>query len=954
MDSAPALETVYQAVYSLYNNSNPSDSSKASSWLEELQKSVYAWKIADEMLQQKRDIESCYFAAQTMRTKIQQSFHELPAEAHTSLRDSLLDHISQINENTNTAIVTQLCLAMAALTIQMVSWHKPVVDLINRYGGRSSSLWPLLEILTVLPEEVKSRSLRLGTSRRDQVMVELKATADTVAEFLKMCLKDGSDNVLVRVTIFRCFTSWITAGAIPLRVIPTSDIVAYVFQVLGDHTAGSLLHESAADCLCVILQALQDDDTINRDNNCDLSAQQYQQLQMCLFTNVMDLEQPYHLSVVHEDMEKSINYCRIFTELAETFIDTIIEGSMDGKQHYAIQILDLVLMCLGHHDFEVAQITFHLWYRLSEAIYQRNSEDLNIVFRPQFQRLIAALCRHCQMEPDHLGLVEEGGGGEEFADFRKRASELVKDVVFVVGSSNCFRQMFTSLTGGPGPQGLPVPAPTWDTVEAALFIMQAVAKNILPEESDIVPKVVEAILNLPENTHIAVRHISIVLLGELCEWINDHPPSLEPILNTLLTCLNQKGLGNAAANALLSICTVCSDRMAPHFNVLLQIARSLDNFNLSVEGSINLLKGVSWILAILPKAEIEPAMKELCWFQAMPLCQLMQSKVPVEKGTKTDPAIWLDRLSVIFRYTNPHIEDENAPHPCRMVIIEMWPVLSNVCTQYQHDPRLMERVCRCLRFAVRCVGKQLAHLLKPLVEQIVQLYATHQHSSFLYLGSILVDEYATDIDCVSGLLNMLEALVGPTFTILQEEDGLKNHPDTVDDLFRLCDRFLQRAPVPFLHSSIIGSVIDCALMACSLDHRDANASVMKFFYDLIHSACCFEKNSDFTIRQQLVRDILAEKGQTLVMRLLHSSVFSLPAYMASDVADVLLKINLTDRQLFSKWLEEAIKSMPLQNTDGSPTATNEELVQLHNTIISAEKTSKPVATALKMFARYYR
>lgn len=72
----------------------------------------------------------------------------------------------------------------------------------------------------------------------------------------------------------------------------------------------------------------------------------------------------------------------------------------------------------------------------------------------------------------------------------------------------------------------------------------------------------------------------------------------------------------------------------------------------------------------------------------------------------------------------------------------------------------------------------------------MQLYAAHQHSCFLYLGSILVDEYATDSECVSGLLKMLEAFIGPTFNILQQQDGLKNHPDTVDDLFRLCARYI--------------------------------------------------------------------------------------------------------------------------------------------------------------------
>lgn len=47
----------------------------------------------------------------------------------------------------------------------------------------------------------------------------------------------------------------------------------------------------------------------------------------------------------------------------------------------------------------------------------------------------------------------------------------MKDVVFIVGSSNCFRQMFLSLQA---------PGVTWDVTEAALFLMQALAKIISP------------------------------------------------------------------------------------------------------------------------------------------------------------------------------------------------------------------------------------------------------------------------------------------------------------------------------------------------------------------------------------------------------------------------------------------------------------------------------------------
>ncbi|CAB0015473.1 unnamed protein product, partial [Nesidiocoris tenuis] len=69
---------------------------------------------------------------------------------------------------------------------------------------------------------------------------------------------------------------------------------------------------------------------------------------------------------------------------------------------------------------------------------------------------------------------------------------------------------------------------------------------------------------------------------------------------------------------------------------------------------------------------------------------------------------------------------------------------------------------------------------------MVTLYAQHQHSCFLYLGSILVDEYANEPGCIQGLLEMLQAFMPPTFALLQAPNGLKNHPDTVDDLFRLC------------------------------------------------------------------------------------------------------------------------------------------------------------------------
>jgi transportin-3 len=90
------------------------------------------------------------------------------------------------------------------------------------------------------------------------------------------------------------------------------------------------------------------------------------------------------------------------------------------------------------------------------------------------------------------------------------------------------------------------------------------------------------------------------------------------------------------------------------------------------------------------------------------------------KGTKTDPVFWVDRLSALFR--NPTVHDKDGTvveHPCSIAICQdLWPAISKVCDKYKADPRIMERVCRCLRYAVRCVGKHSHPFLEPLVVQV--------------------------------------------------------------------------------------------------------------------------------------------------------------------------------------------------------------------------------------------
>ncbi|MFT7814910.1 transportin-3 [Arapaima gigas] len=948
----PSLQLVYHAVQALYHDPDPAGKERASLWLGELQRSMYAWEISDQLLQLQQDVESCYFAAQTMKMKIQMSFYELPSETHNALRDSLLSHIQNLKD-LSPIIITQLALAIADLALQMASWKGCVHTLIEKYSNDIASLPFLMEILTVLPEEVHSRSLRIGANRRTEIIEDLAYYSSTVVTLLVSCAEKAGNDEKMLIKVFRCLGSWFNLGVLDSNFMANNRLLIILFQVLQQDETPTNLHEAASDCVCSALYAIE-----NVDSNMALATQ--------LFHGVLTLETAYHMAVAREDLDKVLNYCRIFTELCETFLETIVRNPGQGMGD--LRTLELLLICAGHPQYEVAEISFNFWYRLGEHLYKTSDPVLHGLFRPYIQRLLHGLARHCQLDPDHEGVPEDT---DDFGEFRMRVSDLVKDVIFLVGSMECFSQLYSTLKEG---------NPPWEVTEAVLFIMAAIAKSVDPalaprsENNPTVTEVLEQVVLLPQTVHIAVRYTSIELVGEMSEVVDRNPRFLDPVLSYLMKGLGEKPLASVAAKALHNICSVCRDHMAQHFRSLLDIARALDSFALSSDAAVGLLKGTALVLARLPLDKIAECLSDLCDVQVMALKKAsttywLISQVP-SNGKSSDPTVWLDRLAVIFRHTNPIVENGQI-HPCQKVIQEVspcccaaadrsgmafdhlcapqiWPVLSETLNKHQADNRIVERCCRCLRFAVRCVGKGSAALLQPLVtQQMVSVYQVYPHSCFLYLGSILVDEYGMEEGCRQGLLDMLQALCMPTFRLLESPNGLRNHPDTVDDLFRLATRFVQRSPVTLLSSQIIVHLIQCAVAAASLDHRDANCSVMKFIRDLVHTGVANDHEDDFEVRKQLISQAMGQHGQLLVTQLINSSCFCLPPYTLPDVAEVIWEIMLFDRPTFCRWLESALKGLPKETSGGAVTVTNKQLTDFHKQVTSAEECKQTPGPAVQ-------
>lgn len=916
----PSVDQVRAVISALYNDSDPGGKEKASQWLQELQRSVYAWEIADQLLRLNINVETSYFAAQTMRTKVQYYFHELQPAQYQSLKVSLLDHLFTLH-GVSHAIVTQLCLTLADLAVQMPQWKEVVNDLSQRFGTTVERLPVLLEILTVLPEEVGSHHLRVGANRRDEVIHELRASAATVLSLLTACVSQFPNDSNVKVRMFRCAGSWVTLSAFPPAEFVQSDLLKSTFSTLHEADSSDMLHEVAADFVC---------NSLYTSENLD----KQRQLAEGLFKFVMELPPAYEKAVQSEDFDRALNLCRVFTEMGESFLPVIVESP--GRDLGDLRTLSIILACVKHYQYEVAEVTFNFWYRLSEALFKGEDEAKTALFRPYFESLFEALCVHCRLETDAQGIPDDS---DEFGEFRLRVADLIKDCVFIVGSGNCFSQMYNSIVQ----QGNTIP---WEATEAILFVMSTVARNV-PLDFEIVGHVLPVVLNLPSSCHVAVRHTNIKVVGELAEWIEKHPDYLDPVLQYLLSSIQDPKLSSVSASAIESLCMSCFTQMTKYFDVLAQVVIAADSLSISHDSYIGLLKGVCKVLEGIHNDKLSEGLHSICRIHITSLKQILSAPV----NSYPDPTLWLDRLAATFRYINPKV-DNGKVHPALVVVEEVWPILSSICDKYRADLKIIERCCRCIRFAIRCLGKSAINLLSPLVSQMVGVYGTNPHSCFLYLGSILVDEYGDESGCVPGLIGMTMAFCGPAFQLLSREKGMIEHPDTIDDLFRLCGRCLQKCPLAFLKCEVAVPAIHCAVVASTLEHRDANLSVMKFLKSLIN--CASEKSqNDFQERLTLVQKILAVHGQNIITGLIQACAGALPSYMVLDVAEVLWEFLTFCREETSKWVQVSLQNIQTQSVPGSVIATPQQLQEFHNALIGSPNQDA-VWKASKRFSRLFR
>ncbi|KAK6056479.1 exportin 1-like protein, partial [Cooperia oncophora] len=462
MTESVDLSLAYQNISIFYSGVNNEESA---AWLNSMQSSVQAWTLCDRILCERRDPLACCFAAQTLRQKIMKSLGELPKDAYMSLRESLISHLSCIDvschDQVADATATQLCLAVADLYIQVPEWKNWVNELLQRYFplylevlrrifslflslffkiGEVQWIFPqfctkqfrfsalegdrtrmLLTLLRVFSEEVQYS--KVGENRRNEIRSELAASGASVIAYLSQVLEGYiTDHDMIKKVLL-CLSAYLQNPALSTDQFAASPLLNNVFQILAAPNAPSALHDAATECAVSALVRAEDHHS-------------HQALAMSLQAAVYQLHGAFNQAVAMEDMDKLQNFARIFVELAESLLEKIVnEGSDDPNSMGSIYTLELLLLLAGHHDYSLIEMTFNIWYRISEGLFSFEDDQHIEKFKPYVQRYLTALYRHCRYDTEEEGVPDRDG---DFADFRLKVRTSTSSFLFL----DEFRSLF--------------------------------------------------------------------------------------------------------------------------------------------------------------------------------------------------------------------------------------------------------------------------------------------------------------------------------------------------------------------------------------------------------------------------------------------------------------------------------------------------------------------------------
>lgn len=947
---------VAQAVHVLNHDTQSCNRVAANQWLVQFQQTDAVWEVATSILtsdhlhlQQQTppppfvsDLEVEFFAAQILKRKIQSEGHSLQLGVKDALLNALLVAAKRFSSGPP-QLLTQICLALAALMLCALEHGKPIEQLfysLRTLQSQDDGNVAVLEMLTVLPEEVvdtQNTDCRVSPAHRSQYGRELLSHTPMVLEFLleqSQKISDGGVQLHERNRkVLRCLLSWVRAGCfseIPRDSLPTHPLLNFVFN--------SLQVPSSFDLAIEVLVEL---------------ASSHEGLPQVLLSRVHFLKEVLLISALSSRDEKVISGLScLMSEIGQAAPSLIVEASVEG-----LALADALLSCVAFpsEDWEIADSTLQFWSSLASYILgldaegaknRKHSEDMLFSV---FSALLDALLLRAQVdESTFIDESETVDLPDGLAHFRMNLVELLVDICQVLKPTRFVQKLFF---GGWASPNVSIP---WKEVETKLFALNVVSELILQESQvfdfSVIMQLVTIFSSIPPNKLkgfmcIVYRSLADVV-GSYSKWISTFQTIARPLLLFLAAGISEPQSSNSCASALRKFCEDASTVIYEPANleVLMWIGEALEKRQLPLEDEEEVVSAISMILGSVTNKELKNSLLA----RLLSSCYEAIGKLVNEGSSdsfRQNPAAYtqilnsaargLYRMGTVFSHlVMPHPSGPAADDPIFGLLSTFWPMLEKLLrSEHMENSNLSTAACRALSLAIQSSGQHFALLLPSVLDCLSTNFLSFQsHEWYIRTASVVIEEFSHKEE-----FGPLFVITFERFTQATSVMGLNSsyicdqEPDLVEAYTNFASTVVRGTHKEVLAAS--GSLLDVsfqkAAICCTAMHRGAALAAMSYLscflevglISLLESKNCILEGSYSAISIQ----VISRNGEGLVSNLVYAllgvSAMSRVHKCATILQQVASFCSLSETTTWKVvlcweslhgWLHSAVQALPVE------------------------------------------
>ncbi|KAI8321900.1 ARM repeat-containing protein [Martensiomyces pterosporus] len=828
MSNQPAVDEVINALNALYQSADLKAREQANSWLEQFQKTTQAWTTSDAILgTAELGLEAKLFAAQTLRNKIINDFAELGEAGALSLRDSVVNHLRNARSGPQ-PLVTQLCLSLADLAVQLGAWADPFADMTGSFLSDPESVSCLLEFLAVLPEEVLNERIILPTDffRRRSAELLTRRAGDLI-QLLVQCLQQPDLKADAHTRVLVCFTSWLKNGEITLMMMQNTPLIELALAALK--ADDSTVFDTAVDAICGIIYETHldrdDEPEIVRVKNVTVEQQLVPQL------NSVAAQMRADPLVVEGDEERIRGYCRIFTEAGEAWVQRMVLNTPAFEG-----LISALVDCMRLDNLDVITMLFDFWNILADRAleYTSSCDPARRTLTNVFDTVIDIIIRHLQYPSTYDASDSRGGWTakerDEFREFRHNIGDVLKDCVRVVGPTKALSHPYAIMVNGiSGATQLP-----WQDIEAPLFALRAMGAEVSPLENEMLPKIMDMFTQFP--AHPKLRYAATLVIGRYTEWTYEHPQYVQFQLNYIAEGFKIREVAAASAQSLKYLCQDCAKYLADHWADLLKFYSEVASSGTLDEGDvIEFSEALAHVVSAVPEPNTSAAIESFCLPIGQELGALLQMP-QLDDSEKQQLALLLDRLGVFLRYV--HVEDNaSAEALTERIINESWPLVNTTMQRLAGDAVVSESLSKFIRVLVEFYPGVLRPIVAQIVDAVVLAFQQTGLSAYLWLARRILNvsqSLANDEpESLQLVTQMIERLSEAALALFQGT-SFSDIPETTEDYFRLLERAVETAPGYIIAMPTFPYVFQAAIAALEVNQYHAQMAVLHAWSQILN------------------------------------------------------------------------------------------------------------------------